>query len=552
MKLIANLDGFGKEFHFFINKQYVFKSFIGGCFSIIIGICLVVAIYFFGKPLWYHKSPTVTTTYNITDKYEKFDFQNKQIIFPFKIDDAFGVSFDYSNLFYIEVKYFSYNRFNDESNYQENVLEFLPLTKCSEFENVINGEKVELFNNLYCLNFTGREIGGNWDADFNKQFTISINYCPSNISVYDSRLCSSFDQLTDIIAKKQKLYFSYFIPVVYLQPENYSFPIRMEYEYAYKELSPKTKITETIYFGKYIIIDNTNWIYDSKQEDLFFEIKEAKETKEYLEKEDFMDGKPIHPLFSVAIKGSKKETIISRKYMKIPEILAIVCGVVNIARFIAGMVCEFLNILEQSFFLYHVIFSKDPILFHSYLFQDKKQNFTPPTMIRNKPIFDGPLQKNKRLSMSGSKLSLDQVGLKDSWVFGKTSTANSNNRFHQEYPKYSSKQFLAFLCHSYFKNDNSFKKYGENFIKKRFDVLTYNNIIKELCLIKGIVLSKSDKNSYHEQNKILYNNYCGDPSPKPHDASYEVEKGINKNKINQCSYEQSHYNMKHSTSNQTL
>ena len=48
MKLIANLDGFGKEFHFFINKQYVFKSFIGGCFSIIIGICLVVAIYFFG------------------------------------------------------------------------------------------------------------------------------------------------------------------------------------------------------------------------------------------------------------------------------------------------------------------------------------------------------------------------------------------------------------------------------------------------------------------------------------------------------------------------
>ena len=145
----------------------------------------------------------MTTTYNITDKYEKFDFQNKQIIFPFKIDDAFGVSFDYSNLFYIEVKYFSYNRFNDESNYQENVLEFLPLTKCSEFENVINGEKVELFNNLYCLNFTGREIGGNWDADFNKQFTISINYCPSNISVYDSRLCSSFDQLTDIIAKKQ-------------------------------------------------------------------------------------------------------------------------------------------------------------------------------------------------------------------------------------------------------------------------------------------------------------------------------------------------------------
>lgn len=551
MKLIANLDGFGKEFHFFINKQYVFKSFIGGCFSIIIGICLVVAIYFFGKPLWYHKSPTVTTTYTITEKYEKFDFQNKQIIFPFKIEDGYGVSFDYSNLFYIEVKYFNYNRLKDQNNYQENVLEFLPLTKCAEFENVINGERVELFNNLYCLNFTGREIGGNWDGDFNKQFTISINYCPSNISVYDSRLCSSFDQLTDIIAKKQKIYFSYFIPVVYLQPENYSLPIRMEYEYAYKELSPKTKITETIYFGKYIIVDNTNWIYDSKQEDLFFEIEEEKESKDYLEKEDFMDGKPIHPLFSVTIKGSKKETIISRKYMKIPEILAIVCGVVNIARFIAGMICEFLNILEQSFFLYHAIFSKDPNLFHSYLFQDKK-NFTPPTMIRNKPIFDGPLQKNKSLSMSGSKLSLDQVGLKDSWVFGKASTASSNNRFHHKYPKYSSKQFLTFLCPSYFKNDNSFKKYGENFIKKRFDVLTYNNIIKELCLIKGIVLSKSDKSSHHELNKILYNNYCGEPSPKPHDASNEVEKGINKNKINQCSCEQSHYKMKHSPSNQTL
>ena len=83
-------------------------------------------------------------------------------------------------------------------------------------------------------------------------------------------------------------------------------------------------------------------------------------------------------------------------------------------------------------------------------------------------------------------------------------------------------------------------------------MLTYNNIIKELCLIKGIVLSKSDKNSHHEQNKILYNNYCGESSPKPHDASYEVEKGINKNQINQFSCEQSHYKMKHSPSNQTL
>lgn len=558
MKLITNLDGFGKEFHFYINQQYVFKSFIGGCFSIITGICLLIAIYFFGKPLWYHKSPTVTTTYSTTEDYEKFNFQNKQIIFPFKLEDGFGASFNYSNLFYLEVKYFNYNLLKDQSNYQENGLEFLPLTKCSEFDNIINGEKEEIYNSFYCLNFTGREVGGNWDGDFIKQFTVSLNYCPSNVTVYDSKVCSSFDQLSTIIAKKQKIYFSYFIPVIYLQPENYSLPIRMEYEYTYKDLSPKTRTTQTIYFGKYIIADNTNWIYDSKKEDLFFEIEENKESKDYIDKEDFIDGNPVHPLYSITIKGSKKETIISRKYMKIPEILAVSCSILNIARFILGIICEFLNILEQSFFLYHVVFTKDPSLFNSYLFQDKKKGFTPPTMIRNKPIFDGAYQKNKSLSMTGSKISLDQIGLKDSWGFWKPNSTNHKSLIQNKYSNYSSKKFLAFLCPFSYKNDNnSFKKYGEDFIKKRFDVLTYNNIVKDFSQLKGIVLSKNGKNNQYEQNKILYNNYCGesygplyDTSPKPQEVSYDVDKGINKSKINNYC-DQSQFKKKCS-SNQTI
>ena len=56
MRLIKQCDFFGHQFHFLINKHNTYQTFIGGVCSFVTVIALAIVTYFFGKPLWYHRS----------------------------------------------------------------------------------------------------------------------------------------------------------------------------------------------------------------------------------------------------------------------------------------------------------------------------------------------------------------------------------------------------------------------------------------------------------------------------------------------------------------
>ena len=79
MRLINRIDLFKQNFHFLINKKTSYHTFFGGICSFILIITLVILTYFIGKPLWYHKNPTVTTSTIQTDEQSKVNFSNADI-----------------------------------------------------------------------------------------------------------------------------------------------------------------------------------------------------------------------------------------------------------------------------------------------------------------------------------------------------------------------------------------------------------------------------------------------------------------------------------------
>ena len=79
MRLINRIDLFKQNFHFLINKKTSYHTFFGGICSFISIITLVILTYFIGKPLWYHKNPTVTTSTIQTDEQSKVNFSNADI-----------------------------------------------------------------------------------------------------------------------------------------------------------------------------------------------------------------------------------------------------------------------------------------------------------------------------------------------------------------------------------------------------------------------------------------------------------------------------------------
>ena len=67
METMAYFDIFGQEYHFFIDKKRYFKGAVGGIMSFAMIIVLIIIVYFYGKPMWYHTSPTITSSSILMD-----------------------------------------------------------------------------------------------------------------------------------------------------------------------------------------------------------------------------------------------------------------------------------------------------------------------------------------------------------------------------------------------------------------------------------------------------------------------------------------------------
>ena len=158
MRLIKQCDFFGHQFHFLINKHNTYQTFIGGACSFVTVIALAIVTYFFGKPLWSHRSPTVTTSILLKDEYRQLNLLEGDFFFAFTLNDTFGNNFtDYQNKLFIQVTYFIAEPPTEEYPYYFKY-EMIEYSKCSNFETKVNGERVHIYDDFYCLNLTDKPV----------------------------------------------------------------------------------------------------------------------------------------------------------------------------------------------------------------------------------------------------------------------------------------------------------------------------------------------------------------------------------------------------------
>ena len=211
MRLINRIDLFKQNFHFLINKKTSYHTFFGGICSFISIITLVILTYFIGKPLWYHKNPTVTTSTIQTDEQSKVNFSNADIFFAFTIVDTFGNDLEhYKDKIFIDINDYSFDEEIDDY-----IIKPIPYSQCSNFETKVNGKVLHTFDDFYCLNLTNITITSILNDTYSK-IKIDIYTCPPYFTDYSSCL-----PIKENEAYFNYLSFYYYKPTLYTQPDNY-------------------------------------------------------------------------------------------------------------------------------------------------------------------------------------------------------------------------------------------------------------------------------------------------------------------------------------------
>ena len=97
--------------------------------------------------------------------------------------------------------------------------ENLPLTKCSEYEIFDNGIVSHFYDDYYCANFTNRSVMPLSQTKY-RVFQINLYICPPEDLTYSFSNCTSFDYIQLNELKGEYVYFNYYRPTIYQQPDN--------------------------------------------------------------------------------------------------------------------------------------------------------------------------------------------------------------------------------------------------------------------------------------------------------------------------------------------
>jgi hypothetical protein len=317
MKLLQSIDLFGQKVKIYVGKKEVHNSAFGGLLTLLMLLSLSIFTWLIGKDLIERKNPLSYQQSLLTTKYPIINLPHS--LFGITVTSWDGKVLKNDTIFSIDVKMYKFKT-DDGGTYYPDEIVSLPMEPCEpqHFPQMTEDELKSTHLDLFmCLKNTGNiSLFGYWIEQ-------SVNYIEITVSLCVGPGCASDDQIRDYIYNtKLSLNMISFQPLI--DNKDYDRPIRwaptLEYIYVQTEMN---KFIEYGIQRNYIYTDAGYLLNDEEATD-FLELKNTVPSQP-------MNIDPaIRQLLICQIYSNHKYTAYYRKYIKIPEIIASVGGLLKI------------------------------------------------------------------------------------------------------------------------------------------------------------------------------------------------------------------------------
>ena len=311
MKVLKNIDLFGKKITFRVFNENRLHTYISIVLTFILIISTCIFTYFQGLEFIFHTESKTLQSRHVNKEYEFTKLPLNKFFFAWQIQDEAGNNINFSNILYPNFFY---------SSYKNNNSIYLNHDKCNKFNetNLINNLPKDA-QNFYCSDIGNFTIGGGWENDN------LIEYLYLLIDLCNNEKCTEKNDLKNFLSLIGGVYFVIYYPTISFLPEE-KIPYQITYNKLNILLNAEFFRYDRFYIEKKIIIDDQGWLFPNYKEKILYDVSEI-ETNYYMHKTEFPSTYNITddtPIYFVVFYLSQKNTYYKRWFTKAFESLTII------------------------------------------------------------------------------------------------------------------------------------------------------------------------------------------------------------------------------------
>lgn len=331
MKIIKHMDWFGPSVTFSINSHDTYKTYCGGSLTISLVFSFLFLISFFGKDCFQKLHPEgFQKTVRNTDMHKNLKIEKDQFLIGFQIYDDNAKVFDFEDYFFPKFYYVEY-KYKD-GKYQR-IEKNLKAMRCKE-SMIENFDKTHFnITNFLCPDISEiTNLEGDWNSKEMKIINFQLHFC-------NKKKDKKFNECKDInlIKKKfeeQNIWISALIPKVNYVIDDFKKPFHLTLENYYNYIHPNKYVYDEIYLTKNEIEDDQGSFFEKIK---FQEKSGISRILHYpltLSEKSVISNENINEnnnkIYSGYIYYDKDRILYSRKYQKLPDVLANVLGTLDL------------------------------------------------------------------------------------------------------------------------------------------------------------------------------------------------------------------------------
>jgi len=527
MSFLKSIDIFGTDFRFLIKEEGKYKTSLGGILTILVATITLISCWYFGQDIYLHNSPSVFSKVIHLNDDPVLTLNSSNIFFAFLLQDDNNEGINDKSYFVHNFVYYAFIR--------DKITKEMKLTKTIEEAELCNLTHIdeENYNQLkikgyYCKSFTNLKLGGNWDtSDAYYILKYSVDRCSSDTEKKYNLKCKSEIELRSKYRDKTRVVS--FIQKPLLDPNDYKNPIHNEYEYNFETYDVNSVKENRIFYSNSSLTTDDDWIFSGGNEKVFTSF-------DSITNNDYHVGADTLNSWRSYVHITKTFKYHNRIYIKIPEIIAVVGGLLSV---IMPFITIFFNIYLDNHLnvflfrnLYEITEEDDRELIginhvnNNFNNNDKFKNSAEEPFKKRSSFFKKPIFENK-INIIENNLSSNHISIlnndstinlnlsnnsgitinnyNNSNLNNNNSNINNINMHLKPLPidiKKTNRKLIEISCWESFKFTYliCFNKYAEKYqifgvvndeLKKKIDIIPMLTNIDKLDKLKKILLNKN-------------------------------------------------------------
>ena len=181
LKIFKFFDLYGESVKFTVFKNDVYKTHVGGLFSILAILSIICSCVYFGKDFYMRTNPYFSQQMFTLPNYQILNINNSNFFIGFNFVYGNESSVDISQ--YLDINIGSVNGLSTNNGFNYSPVIKINYSNCSNFNDfdLIKSYNLSFSKNLQCLNITNTKIGGYWDNKEINYLSIWVSKCSNRI-----------------------------------------------------------------------------------------------------------------------------------------------------------------------------------------------------------------------------------------------------------------------------------------------------------------------------------------------------------------------------------